>query len=158
MAELPGRLPGTIAGHHHVGDTFLKTCFKCGESKPESEFYAHRETADRLLGKCKTCTRKDVSTNRRTSGRSREYDRERSKTPARKALAAANSIAWAKRHPDRDRAQKKAQAAVRSGTLVRRPCRVCGDPNVHAHHADYAKPLDVDWLCPLHHSHVTHGV
>lgn len=31
------------------------------------------------------------------------------------------------------------------------PCEVCGDPNVHAHHEDYTKPLEVNWLCPLHH-------
>jgi hypothetical protein len=31
------------------------------------------------------------------------------------------------------------------------PCEVCGDPQTHAHHDDYSKPLDVRWFCPRHH-------
>jgi hypothetical protein len=32
------------------------------------------------------------------------------------------------------------------------PCKNCGSViGVHAHHDDYSKPLDVMWLCPLHH-------
>ena len=37
-----------------------KTCFKCGDSKPISEYYKHKQTADGHLGKCKLCTRKDA--------------------------------------------------------------------------------------------------
>lgn len=54
--------------------------------------------------------------------------------------------------------QKKASArletakAIRRGDLVRKPCEVCGDHKVHAHHPDYNTPLDVMWLCPKHHS------
>lgn len=40
--------------------------------------------------------------------------------------------------------------AIRSGALVPQPCRVCGD-KAQAHHKDYSKPLDVDWLCFVHH-------
>jgi hypothetical protein len=38
-----------------------------------------------------------------------------------------------------------------SGELVPRPCRECGDRRVQAHHRDYSRPLDVDWLCFPHH-------
>lgn len=41
--------------------------------------------------------------------------------------------------------------AKRSGVLVQQPCEVCGDPVTDAHHDDYSKPLDVRWLCKLHH-------
>lgn len=41
-----------------------KTCFKCGETKMRSEFYAHPQMGDGLLGKCKRCTRKDAEDRR----------------------------------------------------------------------------------------------
>lgn len=42
---------------------------------------------------------------------------------------------------------------LRKGTLIRGVCEVCGDKKTHAHHTDYDKPLEVRWLCLIHHSH-----
>ena len=52
---------------------------------------------------------------------------------------------------ERARAHGMVALAVRRGNLVREPCRVCGDARAVAHHDDYAKPLDVIWLCNKHH-------
>ena len=41
--------------------------------------------------------------------------------------------------------------AIKSGELVRRPCEVCGDPRAVARQRNYDLPLDVQWLCHLHH-------
>jgi len=43
-------------------------------------------------------------------------------------------------------------AATKRGELVKQPCEVCGTTqNVHAHHDDYKKPLEVRWLCAKDH-------
>jgi len=49
------------------------------------------------------------------------------------------------------RANVRARAAIATGLLRRQPCELCGDKNVHAHHEDHKKPLEVRWLCPMHH-------
>jgi ribosomal protein S27AE len=47
-------------------------------------------------------------------------------------------------------ARWKVGRAVASGRLVRQPCR-CGSTRTQAHHNDYSKPLEVEWLCaPCH--------
>jgi hypothetical protein len=54
--------------------------------------------------------------------------------------------------PERKRAYLLVQSAIYHGTLVRRPCEVCGGRrDIEAHHEDYSKPLDVRWLCRSHH-------
>lgn len=51
------------------------------------------------------------------------------------------------------KAQRLLQAAIRLGWCVRPPCEGCGTlENVQAHHRDYTKPYDVDWLCGLCHA------
>lgn len=49
--------------------------------------------------------------------------------------------------------------AVKAGWITRDPCEVCGAAKADAHHDDYAKPLEVRWLCRKHHRlhHVKHG-
>lgn len=44
--------------------------------------------------------------------------------------------------------------ALKAGKLKKKSCEVCGVKNVHAHHEDYSKPLEVRWLCPLHHKNI----
>jgi hypothetical protein len=41
--------------------------------------------------------------------------------------------------------------ALKKGILKRQPCVICGNEKTHGHHEDYNKPLDVVWLCSLHH-------
>lgn len=60
----------------------------------------------------------------------------------------------------RNRARQRFHYAVRSGKMKRPDtCERCGfmssNPrDIHGHHHDYDKPLDVEWLCrPCHQKH-----
>lgn len=54
--------------------------------------------------------------------------------------------------PEKEKARRKLQNSVKSGKILRGSCEVCGKPNSQGHHRDYQKPLEVQWLCPLHHA------
>lgn len=129
-----------------------KQCKKCKETKPMTEFYKHSAMGDGHLNFCKPCVRKRVSAHRDANiEHIREYDRERAKTVARRAHIAANCKRWRAANPERYRAQVELNNAVRDGRVNRQPCEVCG-AKAHAHHDDYSKPLDVRWLCAVHHA------
>lgn len=61
------------------------------------------------------------------------------------------------KYPKKYRAKLKVRYALSVGKLVRQPCQFCGK-KAQAHHDNYDKPLQVRWLCPLHHTawHRTH--
>lgn len=48
--------------------------------------------------------------------------------------------------------------AIRAGKITRQPCENCGTTKrIHAHHEDYSKPFEINWLCfDCHMSH--HGI
>lgn len=60
----------------------MKMCFKCGLRKPNKEFYKHRQMGDGKLGKCKVCTKQDVSDNRvKNKDHYLAFDRKRNADP-----------------------------------------------------------------------------
>ena len=56
----------------------------------------------------------------------------------------------------KNRAHRLVRDAVRQGHLIKQPCEECGTAKTVAHHRDYDKPLDVQWLCRPHHMNA-HG-
>lgn len=50
----------------------------------------------------------------------------------------------------KDSARSYANTYLRRGKIERKGCRVCGEP-AEMHHPDYARPLEVVWLCRRHH-------
>jgi len=55
------------------------------------------------------------------------------------------------------RANNQVARAIRAGTLTRpSECSRCGSAcRAEGHHADYDKPLDVEWLCKPCHARIT---
>lgn len=141
-------------------------CKKCEANKESSEFYEKDKT-------CKECRKTAVRANyRKNRDYYRAYERGRANLPHRifarreyarteagkRAFRRAN-IAYIERNPRKRDAHNKVSNAIRDGKLTKQPCEICGDEKVHAHHDDYAKPLDVRWLCNKHHNewHNIHG-
>lgn len=130
----------------------MKECFKCGATKPAAEFYRHPRMGDGRLGKCKECAKADVIANRAKKIRYyQEYDKKRYQRPERKAEIHAALKRQRKANPEKAMARSKLQYALKSGSLIRLPCEVCGKKKSQAHHEDYFKPLEIRWLCFRHH-------
>jgi hypothetical protein len=52
----------------------------------------------------------------------------------------------------RRQARWRVKDAIRFRKITKGPCEVCGEAKSQAHHTDYTRPLDVRWLCRVHHS------
>lgn len=63
-----------------------------------------------------------------------------------------SQAAYRKRYPERIKARRQVGKAIREGRLNRLPCATCGNIKSEAHHEDYDKPLEVDWLCKKCHA------
>ena len=125
-----------------------KKCFKCGEVKSLSDFYKHAQMKDGHLNKCKTCNKKDVASNRLDNiDYYRDYDKKRGCRITNEKLKE-----YRKSNPKKYKAQIMVNNHLRSGNLHKLPCETCGRKDVHGHHDDYDKPLNVRWLCPVHHN------
>lgn len=146
----------------------MKQCFKCGERKPLEDFYKHPGMADGRVNKCKECNKLDVRKNRKDNiEHYKEYDKRRGMRPDRVEMrhryqqtnAGKESIRRAKKKYTENNPIKRGAAnivnnAVRDGRLKKPDnCAICWKVGVriHGHHDDYAKPLDVRWLCSACH-------
>lgn len=119
----------------------MKICSTCNAALPLDAFYARRSS-------CKECTKAAVRANyRRNRDRFVAYDKRRERTAERKAAKSAAARRYRERNPEKRAARVMVSNAIRDGRLLRQPCRLCGSTTVHAHHHDYSKPLDVEWLC-----------
>lgn len=126
-----------------------KACTCCGEFKSFDQYQKRKASKDGLTASCKACLK--------------ERDRIRDKTPQRKAMkdsyakGKGKDIATSckRRYIEKNKKARMVHViagnAIRDGILKKKPCKYCGSLNVHAHHCDYDRPLDVMWLCPIHH-------
>ena len=125
-----------------------KECKDCKEIKCLSEFYAHAEMADGHLNKCKSCVKGRVLVHREKNiDKIRAYDRSRGNRQDKEYLANYRA-----KYPNKVKAHRAVSRAIKSGLLYEEPCANCGSSDkTHAHHDDYAKPLNIRWLCAACH-------
>lgn len=136
----------------------MKFCNTCETEKEEGNFHKRKVSIDGLAARCKTCQK--------------VYDKARANDPHRvearliyaqteegKINGSKAKAAYIQRNPNKRKAHNIVSNAIRSGKLFKEPCEICRKEPVHAHHDDYAKPLNIRWLCTFHHSewHKEHG-
>lgn len=123
----------------------MRDCTKCGVP---TDFGPNHKSRQGYW--CKVC-RSKASVESARKHRASKRAANNSYSARHSANRAAKTAAYRTNHPERRLAHQSVQTAVRNGTLIAMPCSVCGSAKTHAHHDDYSKPLDVEWLCHMHH-------
>lgn len=156
------------AGREDGSAMTAKRCSKCGKEKPLEEFHRRRRSPDGRTEQCKPCCSarqaayraKDPERVRemRRESRLRDLGHTREVEKKRRERNAENRKPYSRRYKEQNKEKTRAHSAVaravRSGELTRPSvCDRCNQPHqrIDAHHADYAQPLSVEWLCPFCH-------
>lgn len=125
-------------------DEEYKRCTKCGEEKPVEEFQRERRRLSGRTAQCKTCrSQYDKANRERLSAQQRRWEHE---NPDRRDARRARYV---ERHKAKVKARSDLNHAVERGEIIRPGvCDSCGgSAEVQGHHRDYARPLEVEWLC-----------
>lgn len=85
-------------------------------------------------------------------GRNVEKYRERARRQNKKRYGYLREFLGSPEQVPKEKARSQFHSAVRNGTLKKPThCPKCGaetpSRRMHGHHADYSKPLDVEWRC-----------
>lgn len=132
-----------------MGNIPDKTCFKCNESKPLTEFYKHARMSDGHLNKCKICTRKDTKTRTNVLSQDKDWiDKEKARhrekyyrlgykekhkpNPEEKAKA---MLEYKDKYPEKKR-------ALNRSSHLRRRLEITS--NYHIHHWSYREGDEKD--------------
>lgn len=112
----------------------LLLCSKCHKLKKREDYHRNKSKKRGCNTYCKQCQN--------------EYRKENKKYFHKK---------WRnhyQKNKNKFKCRHKTYNAIKKGALKRMPCQFEGcseTENIHAHHYDYDKPLNVKWLCRKHH-------
>ena len=150
----------------------LKSCCRCGNVFPLSEFYRDKRRKDGRYPRCRRCHAEAVRRWRDNNlEKARANDRQwKARNPDKhnawnkrwQRNNAEKVRAWTQRwkeeNPEKRSAHTIVASAIKRGALVRAPCLICGNEDADGHHDNYARPLDVVWLCRSHHIERHHSL
>lgn len=145
-----------------AGHTFTAICYSCHTSFEPKPWQIKKQEF-----KCVVCNRRDTKLYRAkrkaagwpvVSGKMpreyhRSYEQRYFENEENRARRNANMRAYSNAESTRPHhvARWKVHRAIEAGRLRKQLCEVCGSPDTQAHHDDYSRPLDVRWLCRVHH-------
>jgi hypothetical protein len=124
-----------------------KTCARCGQHKVRAEFYEGKGGISAWCRPCYADYRRTPEGHASILKAAKTY-RE---SPAGKEKRRAYINAVGAKYRFKYTAEGKVKARYLAWYYLEpQPCKVCGD-KAQAHHHDYSKPLEVEWLCQKHH-------
>lgn len=125
----------------------MKQCGKCRKLLNANEFYKNKAKPQGLDSYCKNCTRLAIRERYRKNPEiyqakaKRDYER-------RKKTILEKRKEYREKNKDKFLARKAVEKAIANGKLIKQPCEKCNSSkNIVAHHHDYNKLLDIQWLC-----------
>lgn len=126
-------------------------CNQCGEVFTQTDAAARKGVKQCMA--CRALANRRRRDAREAAGLPRCYAKSGTRSPREAArdreIYATDPVARLKQ-----KARAKLRKYVERGLIKRQPCEVCGATPTHGHHDDYARALDVRWLCVPHHTAV----
>jgi hypothetical protein len=116
------------------------TCNFCRQEQSRLKYLRNRE---KRLAQCKAYNQKHRE-------KIKAYQVEWWQTEKAKKACILSHQKYIAKNRDKVNARARLHYALKKGYVKRQPCEVCGK-KAEAHHPDYARPLDVNWLCRAHH-------
>lgn len=132
-----------------------KACQHCGACKPLDAFVKRSESPDGHGGHCKAC---EAARCRRR--RQSPTFNPPNRSPESIARNRARAAEYRRERPREHHAWTAVRYAIKVGALMRpATCERCNrGGTIQAHHEDYSRPRDVQWLCARCHRHVHFGL
>ncbi|BAO70087.1 hypothetical protein [Bordetella bronchiseptica] len=138
----------------------MTTCRQCKSTFQPSERQIRK--SDFLCSECQRAYDAAYRAARKASGNPvktgqmprsyhQAYEAAYAQRPGVRERRASLMRGYARLHAGRHAARRKLRHEVEMGRIVPLPCEVCGDTPTDGHHASYALPLAVTWLCKQHH-------
>ena len=131
----------------------VKKCAQCKLVKPLAEYQKDKQQRLGYKPYCKLCSNLRV---RKTYEKTKpmrllSISKYHKQNPERARLTTKKMYEL---YPEKQKARTKLAYEIRVGRITRKPCVICGEVKSQGHHEDYKKPLDVIWLCEIHHKQI----
>jgi len=139
----------------------MKTCLTCSIPKPPSFFSKDLSRPDNKQNSCKSCAKnyrdsiaiRMTKYRRDNAGKNNAYQSYYRRTEVGKHNLEISKIKSDAKYPLAKECREQTRYLIKKGALMRPDlCENCSDTcKPDAHHCDYKKPRDIQWLClPCH--------
>lgn len=131
----------------------MRHCSRCLNEKPIDEFALDKRKPEGRAYECRECNRiRNRLSKQALANQNREKERLRVKRRYHENKETILAYQKSLNKSPKVRARRLLSYAVRVGKIQKPNICECGNiGNLHGHHSDYSKPLDVEWLCSLCH-------